>query len=213
MTLVGRELKAEPDLRWEQRCLERLRRGEREAFAELYRVFAPRLYSQVLMPKLGHPQAAEDALSETFRAFLEHAGELEVGERSLLHWLARVAGNKAIDMHRRNARARRSLASFERLLQPLLAGSDPLAEYERDTTQVRAQHAVAAVLGALNPRYRRALELRFLEDQPRERCADLMEVKLGTFDVLLLRALRAFRKEWERAIGVGAVPLEEGARG
>ena len=54
------------------------------------------------------------------------------------------------------------------------------------------------VLQALNPRYRRAIELRFLEEHPRERCAQLMEVKLGTFDVVLLRALRAFRKNWEQ---------------
>ena len=53
------------------------------------------------------------------------------------------------------------------------------------------------VLAAISPRYRRAIELRFLEDRPREQCAALLEVKLGTFDVLLLRALRAFRQAWE----------------
>jgi RNA polymerase sigma-70 factor (ECF subfamily) len=49
----------------------------------------------------------------------------------------------------------------------------------------------------LTPRYRQALELRFFRDLAREECAQLMQVKLGTFDVLVLRALRAFRREWE----------------
>ena len=53
------------------------------------------------------------------------------------------------------------------------------------------------MLARLNPRYRRALELRFFEERSRQECAAALEVKLGTFDVLLLRALRAFRKEWD----------------
>jgi DNA-directed RNA polymerase specialized sigma24 family protein len=57
------------------------------------------------------------------------------------------------------------------------------------------------VLASVNPRYRRAIELRFLDDRSREDCARLMEVKLGTFDVLLLRALRAFRQQWHELIG------------
>ena len=51
----------------------------------------------------------------------------------------------------------------------------------------------------INPRYKRALTLRFLEDRPRVECAELLEVKVATFDVLLLRALRAFRERWQAA--------------
>jgi RNA polymerase sigma-70 factor (ECF subfamily) len=193
--------RADPDLRWEVRCLERIRAGDREAFAELYRAFAPSLYARVLMPKLGNPAAAEDALSETFQSLLEHVHELEVGERSLLHWLGRVASNKATDMHRRTARSRRSLANFEKLLAPLLPSEDdPFGQREDEALRERSRRAIGEVLDALNPRYRRALELRFLEEQPRERCAELLEVKLGTFDVLVLRALRAFRKQWELVV-------------
>jgi RNA polymerase sigma-70 factor (ECF subfamily) len=194
---------AEPDLSWERACLRRVRGGDREAFAELYRAFAPRLYSRILMPKLGHAHAAEEALSETFLSLLEHAHTLEVEDKSLLHWLARVASNKAIDMHRKKARTQRSLASFERLLEPLLPEvEDPLLQREGEAVRERSRRAVSEVLTVLNPRYRRALELRFLQDESRERCAVLMEVKLGTFDVLLLRALRAFRKQWELTVSL-----------
>lgn len=186
------------DLRWERRCLARARQGDREAFAALYRAFAPRLYRQVLMPKLGNRQAAEDALSETFRVLLERAHEVEAGKRSLFHWLSRVASNKAIDMHRVKARTGRALVSFEALLGPLRHEADPGARLEQNDMRRRAQIAVSEVLENLNPRYRRAIELRFLQEQPRERCAELMAVRLGTFDVVLLRALRAFRRQWEQ---------------
>lgn len=185
--------------RWEDECATRARAGDREAFAELYRHFAPRLYQQVLMPKLGNRQAAEDALSETFRALMEHLDRVDTRDDSLWPWLARVATNKALDMHRVKARTNRALANFESLLGPLRGGEDAGAAGNPETGDARRrlQEAVREVVAALNPRYRRAIELRFFEEHSRERCAESMEVKLGTFDVLVLRALRAFRREWE----------------
>lgn len=182
---------------WERACLARARRGDTAAFAELYRVFAPRLYSHVLLPKLGAPEAAEDALSETFRSLLEHIAELDTAERSVWPWLCKVGANKAIDMHRKRARSRRALCNFESLLAPLLPELEASSGLELDQRRGELQGAVARVLGELNPRYQRALELRFLQDCSREQCAEALAIKLGTFDVLLLRALRAFRRQWQ----------------
>jgi RNA polymerase sigma-70 factor (ECF subfamily) len=174
-----------------------MRGGEREAFGELYRVFAPKLYREILMPKLGNADAAADALAETFASLLANYRQLEVREQGLMSWLARVASNKAIDVHRKRARAVRSLASFESLLGPLLEGTGADTSLEDRQTRELATRAVERVLKALNPRYRRVIELRFFEERSRDYCAELLEIKVGTFDVLLLRALRAFRAEWE----------------
>jgi RNA polymerase sigma-70 factor (ECF subfamily) len=182
---------------WERACIERARSGDREAFAELYRAFAPRLYARVLMPKLGNAAAAEDALSETFRTLIEHLPRLHADGSSLWPWLCKVAANKAVDVHRRSARTRRALVQFEGLLGPLEHALDAGAEHETSSRRAALRARVGQVLAAITPRYRRAIELRFIEDLPRERCAELLEVKLGTFDVLILRALRAFRQEWE----------------
>jgi DNA-directed RNA polymerase specialized sigma24 family protein len=82
----------------------------------------------------------------------------------------------------------------------LLAPLGPAAPGDEvDLPALRA--AVAAVLAAIHPRYRRALELRFFEERPREECAAVLEVKPATFDVLLLRALRAFRGKWQDSTG------------
>ena len=195
---MGERWTDEAHLRWERACLERARAGDRAAFAELYRVFAPELYRRVLMPRLGHAQAAQDALSETFRTFLERMDRYEDEGKSVWVWLARVAANKAMDMHRVKARTGRGLANFERLIEPLVAPTpSPGAELEARGEQARIHGHISATLDKLNPRYRRAIELRFFEDRPRQQCAEALEVKLGTFDVLLLRALRAFRREWE----------------
>jgi RNA polymerase sigma factor (sigma-70 family) len=202
----------ESELDWERACMARARAGDMDAFAELYRRFAPRLYSRVLLPKLGSAEAAEDALSDSFRALLEHIAQLEGDERSVWPWLCRVATNKAYDMHRNKARTRRALCNFESLLGPLLPAPDAAAALELDDSRAELQRAVARVLSALIPRYRHALELRFLQDRPREQCAQLLAVKLGTFDVLVLRALRAFRKQWQAQIAPATTPTNRELR-
>ena len=49
-------------------------------------------------------------------------------------------------------------------------------------------------LSKLNERYARALRLRLIEDRSREECAQILEISVSTFDVLLHRAAKAFRK-------------------
>jgi RNA polymerase sigma-70 factor (ECF subfamily) len=48
----------------------------------------------------------------------------------------------------------------------------------------------------LQERYRTAIELRLVQELPREECARRLGVTIGTFDVLLFRAVRAFRKHF-----------------
>jgi len=180
-------------LEWERRCLAEIHRGNRRAFGELYAAFAGPLYTEVLLPRLGNPIAAEEALAETFHAALESLGTYRSQGGSLFGWLARIAANKATDVHRHRLRTGKALASFDALLGPL---REPGDDVEGRLDQGRLRVAIDAVLGDLSPRYRGAVELRMLEDLPRMDCAQRMEISVGAFDVLLLRALRAFREAW-----------------
>jgi RNA polymerase sigma-70 factor (ECF subfamily) len=178
----------------ERRCLRAIRRGERDGLRRLYEVLAPPLYSRILMPQLADPQAAQDVLAETFARAIAELERYEDRGGSIWSWLVTIARNRARDLHRARVREGRHLASFEVLLAPLIGPEGDAGDTELD--RVRLGDAVTKTLSRLNPRYRRALELRFFEERERVECAATMEVKLGTFDVLLLRALRAFRAEW-----------------
>lgn len=194
------DLKSKEQLNWERPRIDRASGGDDKAFGELYQAYAPLIYSRVLMPKLGRPDAAEDALSETFRSGYERIDRFEQKGVSIYFWFARIAANKAMDMHRARERKTRALGNFETMLAPML-GHVPLpderldAHVEAKTLRARIQ----SVLAEINPRYRRAIELRFFEQRSREACAEAMAVKLGTFDVLVLRALKGFRKKWEES--------------
>jgi RNA polymerase sigma-70 factor (ECF subfamily) len=178
----------------ERLCLVALRRGDRKAFDRLYAVMAPPLYARVLLPRLGDPAAAEDVLSESFARLVEKLDTYEDRGASIWSWLVTIAANRAQDVHRERARGGRALVGYESLLAPLLEARGASDEEALDGPKLRA--GVQRTLVALPPRYRRAIELRFFEERERAACAEILEVKLGTFDVLLLRALRAFRAAW-----------------
>lgn len=199
-------------LRWERAVLERVRRGESAAFGELYRAYAALLYRQVLYPALGNRSAAEDALAETFRTALQRLDQFQSHDVSVYFWLSRIAKNKATDMHRAKQVTKRALSNFERLLDP---GTSDNPTPEVQLADARQRHdignAVKQVLTQLNPRYARALELRFIADRSREDCAQELEVKIATFDVLLLRALRSFRALWEEHLKTAQPDAQTGA--
>lgn len=179
----------------------RAQRGERAAFEALYQRYAAELFRKVLMPRCGDPERAEEALAETFRSVLTGVSRYEANPAGPWPWLARIAASKAIDVHRSDQRKRRALANFTKLVAPLIpeACAADGATCERERAEV--SRAVQGTLAQLNPRYRRAIELRFFEERAREACAEAMQITLGNFDVTLLRALRAFRSAWESGPG------------
>lgn len=187
---------------WEAERIARARGGDPRAWAELYRSLAPAIFSEILLPRLGIKVAAEEALAETFRIALEKLASFD-GRVSLFFWLARIAVNQANDQHRERARTHKALAGFHDLLGPLQdLPPDPASEAERASELAMLRARVQHTLGGIHPRYRRAIELRLLEDRPRPACAQELACTVPTFDVVLLRALRAFRAAW------GATPRQ-----
>lgn len=176
----------------ERAVIERLQAGDRTAFATLYRWYGDRLFRQVIWPRVGDREAAEDVLRETFRIALEKIGTFTYDGRSVFFWLRRIAINRAIDVHRARKRDRSLEDRVRAQPDDVLHQHPPRPDRGLEVEDLRSQVEIS--LSRLNERYAAALRLRLLEDRPREECADLLEVKVGTFDVLLHRACKAFRK-------------------
>lgn len=179
----------------ERRLVARAQAGELSAWDMLYREHHHPLLHRVIRPRVSSQADAEDVLAATFAAALRALESYEDTGRSIGAWLTRIAINQCWDAARRATRTQRlaeRLTAVERTPMPL---PDVLlaAVGDRQATAARVQ----AVLGQINPRYAHALRLRLLEDQPRERCAEALGVSVATFDVVLLRAVRAFRAAWE----------------
>ncbi len=100
-----------------------------------------------------------------------------------------------MDLHRARVSTNRKLRdltlAFEAEHVPIV-GADDLYEARLEEGELATR--LHAALEELNPRYREAIQLRYVEERSREACANALELKIGTFDVLVLRALRALAK-------------------
>lgn len=172
--------------------IERLQAGDRAAFATLYGWYGDLIFRQAILPRLPIRELAEDCLRDTFRTALEKITTFRIENRSIFFWLRRIAVNKAIDVHRRHKRDH-SLAEAVKQDNTTSMGSAPQRP-DRGLEIDDTRRMVEASLANMNARYARALQLRLIEDRPREECAEILGVTVGNFDVILHRAAKAFRK-------------------
>ncbi|MEZ4451459.1 MAG: RNA polymerase sigma factor [Nannocystaceae bacterium] len=175
----------------EREVVRRAAAGDVRAFEVLYRTYAPVLYSYVLTPMLGDRDDAQDCLRETFVAAHKHIANFVWQESGIYPWLKTMAKNKARDLLRASGRRQRLRGAFAEEQEDAHEGAKNPAEEALQREGLRRR--IDAILETLNPRYATVLRLRLLEDRTREECAELLEVKVGTLDVLLFRACKSFR--------------------
>jgi RNA polymerase sigma factor (sigma-70 family) len=188
----------------EQQLVARAQAGDRKALGDLLTRFGPVLYRSVLLPRLGSEAAARDALSETYEKVVLRIGQFKWQDVGFYPWIRVVALRVALDALR--ARKRLVLWETEDLEREVDEAStapavDQTLSSLRDEQVARAK--LRDGLARIHPRYARAIELRVLEERPREEVSKLLGVTPSTFDVLLHRALAALRKTLETPSGDG----------
>lgn len=181
----------------EREVVARAQKGDRAAFERIYRAYAPTLYSWVLVPMLGDRDDAHDCLRETFLAAHRALPEYQWRPSGIFGWLKVLAKNKARDLLRASGRRQRLRGAFAEHLDVLVPENPGAGEEEVHRQQLRAR--IETVMETMNPRYAEVLRLRLLEERSREECARRMDVKIGTLDVLLYRACKAFAQACEKS--------------
>lgn len=138
-----------------------------------------------LLRRCGSVPLAEDLTSETFVAAVAAVQADRVPSLTVA-WLVGVARNKLVDHWRRLEREQRSLD----LIEGDTTTDDPW-NVELDAVVARD------TLATLGPHHRSALTLRYLDGLPVPEVARCMDRTVGATEVLLVRARRAFRTEYE----------------
>jgi len=177
--------------------IRRARRRDEEALVELYQRTLPTIYRYVLA-RLGHPDLAEDVVSDVFLVMVESIGTLRTEqEAGFLAWLLQIAQGKC-------ARALRHLSRRELRQVPLPGAgatddaytlepmatdlaSDPAALLEwRETLQ-----ELGLALRSLSPEQQQVVIGRFLGGQSAEELAEALDKHPGAIRTLQFRALGA----------------------
>ena len=185
------------ELEEEQRLVEAAQAGNLDAMRPLLDRYAQPLYGTVILPRLGDSASAEEVLRDTLATAVEKIGRFTWQGKTIYPWLRQIAINKVYDVHRQSKRSRR-LADAMQHEVPVESDPDSHADAQLMADQERRAHRerIDQTLDLLAERYRRAIELRLIQELPREVCARRLNVTIGTFDVLLFRAVRAFRKQF-----------------
>ncbi len=193
----------------EQRLIEEAQQGNLDAMRPILERYAQPLYGTVILPRLGDAASAEEVLRDTLATAVEKIKRFTWQGKSIYPWLRQIAINKVYDVHRQSKRSRR-LA--DAMVHELPVETDPtthagallIADQERRAHRDRIDDTMVL----LQDRYRTAIELRLIQELSREECAKRLGVTIGTFDVLLFRAVRAFRKHFgDRAAGQATVDV------
>ncbi len=185
------------ELEEEQRLVEEAQRGNLDAMRPILERYAQPLYGTVILPRLGDASSAEEVLRDTLATAVEKIKRFTWQGKSIYPWLRQIAINKVFDVHRQSKRSRR-LA--DAMAHEVAVETDPDthadAQLMADQERRAHKHRIDETMGELQERYRVAIELRLIQELSREECAKRLGITIGTFDVLLFRAVRAFRKHF-----------------
>jgi RNA polymerase sigma-70 factor (ECF subfamily) len=161
--------------------VERARRGDRHAFAELVRASGARLDATARLI-LRDQDLAQDAVQETLiRAWRSLPGLRDPS--TFDHWLHSLVAHACIDLARKR---RRRVVEVE--LTPI---HDP-ASFD-DAELVADRDQLDRALGRLEPEARAVVVLHFYLDLPLPRVAELLGIPTGTAKSRLHRSIRAMR--------------------
>ncbi len=188
------------ELEEEQRLVEEAQAGNLDAMRPILERYASPLYSTVILPRLGDAASAEDVLRDTLATAVEKIKRFTWQGKTIYPWLRQIAINKVYDVHRHSKRSKRLAdAMAHEVAQETDPESHADAQLMADQERRSHRERIDETMGQLQERYRTAIELRLVQELSREECAKRLGITIGTFDVLLFRAVRAFRKHFGEA--------------
>lgn len=186
---------ADSDEAWAQRAL-----ADREAFAELVRRYADRIYN-LAYRMTGNRTEAEDLAQEAFiRAYRGLPGYKP--QHPFGAWIYRIAVNVCLTHRQRQSGATSEPLNEDSAIVDDTVGVADLVE--RREVQTSVQQAILR----LPPTYRAVIILYHLEGRPYEEIADLLHLPLNTVRTHLHRGRALLRESLVGHAGLQAADQE-----
>jgi RNA polymerase sigma-70 factor (ECF subfamily) len=178
----------------EKELVDRLSKGDMDAFRELVETYKKKLYFFAL-DMVGDPADAEDISQEVFLKAFRGFKTFKRDAR-LSSWLYRIAYNTSIDHLRRRPLTPEAVED-----SVLDAGSDGFRESPASSDPARTAEArllsarVEKALQNVSDRERTVFRLRHTNDLKLDEIAETMQISIGSVKSYLFRCLRKLQKE------------------
>ena len=169
----------------------RLREGDRGAFEELYRRYAPGAYGLALRVT-GQELLAQEVVHDAFLALWQAPEAFDPARGAFRSFFLSLVHHRAVDTVRREERLRRRT---ERGVNLLEAASEDVAEgvVEEAWLSTRRKEVREALL-ALPEEQRRVLEMAYFGGETQAQIAAELGIPIGTVKTRTLAAMRKLRQ-------------------
>jgi len=163
--------------------------GDRDAFADLFEQFAPRLKGYLI--RLGaSAEHAEELAQEALVAVWRKAALFDPARASAATWIFRIARNLRLDALRRE----RSAQAF---WPDLSEGPEPPQTPEAAALARQRDEGLRRAFAGLTPDQVQVLRLSFFQDCPHGQIAETLGLPLGTVKSRIRLALQRLRAALE----------------
>jgi len=189
----------------EKYLLFRAKNKDPHAFAELYDLYAERLYRFIYF-KVSSTEEAQDLTSEVFLKTWQYILDgKEIENLNALFY--KIARNLVIDFYRKN------LHKKETSLDETIATDTALEELRTDSVITDLERtmdldAITQQIRGLKDEYREVLVLRYIDDLSVSEIADVLGKKAGNVRVIIYRALQSLKDMVDGVEQAAAVPEE-----
>jgi RNA polymerase sigma-70 factor (ECF subfamily) len=162
-------------------------RGDRDAFARLYDLYAGPAYSLALRVVRDRDLAA-DVVQEAFLAIWNQASKFDSSRGQPSTWILTVTHHKAVDTVRREERRRADAMDEARDIP------DASLPVEDQAWQGVAREQVRAAMSKLPDPHREVLELAYFAGYTQSQLAERLAVPIGTVKSRTFAAMNALRE-------------------
>lgn len=184
---VDRTPAAQPAI--ERALIERIARGDRDAFATLYDRIAPRVLGLVTRLLRDHAQS-EEVVQEVFLEIWQTADRFDASKGTVVTWIMTMSHRRAVD------RVRAAQASRVRDVKVGLRDRDPEFDSVAESAETRLEHErVERALASLSDLQRQAVTLAYYGGYSQSEVAAILQIPLGTVKTRLRDGMIRLRGE------------------
>ena len=164
--------------------LEKVKRGDDEAFESLYRLYYPRL-TNFLLKLVRRPQLVEEALNDTLMVVWQRPDSFHGGSK-LSTWIFAIAYRKAMKALGRFDDPREDPDGFER--------ADDGPGPEENSAGVLRRDLLARAMDELSPAHRAVVDLTYYHELDYNEIARILDCPVGTVKTRMFHARRQLRR-------------------